>query len=144
MHHDETNLIGFATASLACHRATELTSDQPLTREELDALHEHVVALHLLVDQATVRTRAHVATEGAHLHNGRIRLWQTAEHLHAAYHAAPRDDGRLPTREACGLRLPEGAPELTICQRHLKTSKRVRYFTTPADLQAVTTGMIRH
>ncbi|WP_395297317.1 DUF6238 family protein [Kitasatospora hibisci] len=141
--HDAPNLIGFATASLSCHRDTELTSTQPLTRAELDALHEHAVAMHLLLDQATVRTRAHVAAEGNELHNARIRMWQVSEHLHAAYHAAPRADGRLPTREACATRLPEGAPDLTICQRHLKASTRVRHFTTPTDLHAPAPGMIR-
>ncbi|MER7701643.1 DUF6238 family protein [Kitasatospora sp. NPDC097605] len=143
MHHDEPNLIQFATASLACHRDTEPPGGQPLTREELDALHEHVVALHQLVDQATVRIRAQAPAEGDHLHNARIRLWQGVEHLHAAYHAAPRADGRMPTREACALRLPEGAPELTVCQRHLRASTRVRQFTTPTDLHTSATGMIR-
>ncbi|MFJ9446767.1 DUF6238 family protein [Kitasatospora sp. NPDC101235] len=143
MHHDEANLIAFATASLACHQTTELMNDQPLSRAEIDALHEHVVALQLMIDHATVRTRAHAAAEGDHLHNARIRLWQTVEHLHDAYHAAPRTDGRTPSREACALRLPEGAPDLTVCQRHLKAAKRVRYFTTPTDLHTPTTGMIR-
>ncbi|MGW3185717.1 DUF6238 family protein [Kitasatospora sp. NPDC001119] len=143
MHRDEPNLLRFATTSLACHRDTARVDDRPLTREELDALHEHVVALHELVDQATARTRAQAPAEGDHLHNARIRLWQGIEHLHAAYHAAPRADGRMPTREACALRRPEGAPELTICQRHLKASTRVRQFTTPTDLHTPTTGMIR-
>ncbi|MFJ7278312.1 DUF6238 family protein [Kitasatospora sp. NPDC098663] len=142
--HNESNLIRFATSALACHRDTELTSDQPVSRDELDALHEHVVALQRLVDQATARTRAHTAAAGDHLHNTRIRLWQSAEHLHFAYHTAPRADGRAPTREACALRLPEGAPDLTICQRHLKAAKRVRNVTTPTDLHAPTTGMIHH
>ncbi|MCG6496990.1 DUF6238 family protein [Kitasatospora sp. A2-31] len=132
--HDEPNLIGFATTALACHRDTELTGDQPLTRVELDALHEHAVTLHVLLDQATVRTRAHAATEGDQLHHARIRMWQVSEHLHDAYHVAPRADGRAPTREACALRLPEGAPDLTICQRHLKASARVRQISTPTDL----------
>ncbi|KQV20953.1 MULTISPECIES: DUF6238 family protein [unclassified Kitasatospora] len=141
--HDEPSLIRFATASLAFHSDTELTSDKPLTREELDALHEHAVALYLLLDHATARTRPHVPTQGNELHNARIRMWQVSEHLHAAYHAAPRADGRMPTREACATRLPEGAPDLTICQRHLKASARIRYFTTPADLHAPAPGMIR-
>ncbi|MEU9074581.1 DUF6238 family protein [Kitasatospora sp. NPDC048538] len=141
--HDEPNLIAFATTALDFHRDTELSSDQPLTRAELDALHEHAVALHVLLHRATVRTRAIAPTKGNELHNARIRMWQVSEHLHAAYHAAPRADGRLPTREACATRLPEGAPDLTICQRHLKASTRVRYFTTPTDLHAPTPGMIR-
>ncbi|MFC9327930.1 DUF6238 family protein [Kitasatospora sp. NPDC057015] len=132
--HDETTLIGFATTALAFHGDTELTCDQPLSRVELDALHEHAVALHMLLDRGTVRTRAHEAAEGDQLHNARIRTWQASEHLHAAYHAAPRADGRTPTREACALRLPEGATDLTICQRHVKASRRVRLFTTPTDL----------
>ncbi|MFF2746440.1 DUF6238 family protein [Kitasatospora sp. NPDC058048] len=142
MHNDEPNLLRFATASLACHRDTAQADDWPLSREELDALHEHAVALHQLVDHATVRTRAQAPAEGDHLHNARIRMWQSTEHLHAAYHAAPRADGRMPSREACAFRLPEGAPELTICQRHLTASKRVRLITTPTDLHTPATGMI--
>ncbi|MGW3228606.1 DUF6238 family protein [Kitasatospora sp. NPDC001095] len=143
MDHDEPNLIRFATAAIASQRDIELTSRQPLSREELDALHELSIALHTLLDRATARTRAHAAAEGDQLHNSRIRLWQACEHLHAAYHAAPRADGRLPTREACATRLPEGAPDLTVCQRHLKTSAHVRQFTTPTDLHAPVAGLIR-
>ncbi|GJF32655.1 hypothetical protein KNE206_53550 [Kitasatospora sp. NE20-6] len=135
MHHDEPDLIGFATAALACHRDTDLGSDQPLTRDELDTLHEHAVALQTLLDHATVRTRVHTPSAGDELHHARVRLWQATEHLHAAYHAAPRDSGRQPTREACALRHPDGVPGLTICRRHRNASARVRQFTTPTDLR---------
>ncbi|WP_424921781.1 DUF6238 family protein [Streptomyces sp. wa1] len=71
-------------------------------------------------------------------------MWQAAEHLHAAYHAAPRpDSGEIPAPEACQAGLPEGAPGLTICQRHQRTAHLVRRRTTPADLHAPFTGLVR-
>lgn len=108
--HDEPNLIGFATTALACHRDTELTSDQPLTRVELDALHEHAVTLHVLLDQATVRTRAHAAAEGDQLHHARIRMWQVSEHLHAAYHVAPAPTGARPPARPARSACPKARP----------------------------------
>ncbi|MET8623743.1 DUF6238 family protein [Kitasatospora sp. NPDC004669] len=147
MHHplsSPPDLLRFATSAVQVHHHTSIPDDQATSRVELDALHAHTTALYALLDSRTDATRPIAERAGDHLHAARIRLWQAAEHLHDAYHAAPRADGRLPTREACALRLPEGAPEMTICQRHLATSVRVRHITTPTDLRASFTGLVRH
>ncbi|MEK0099847.1 DUF6238 family protein, partial [Streptomyces sp. A475] len=49
-----------------------------------------------------------------------------------------------PPREPGRARLPEGAPELTVCQRHLAAAARVRRDHTPADLRDPFTGLTRH
>ncbi|MEU2761290.1 DUF6238 family protein [Streptomyces sp. NPDC007094] len=49
----------------------------------------------------------------------------------------------MPAPEACQAGLPEGAPEFTICQRHQSTAHLVRRRTTPADLHAPFTGLVR-
>lgn len=139
------DFVPFATAALDFHRALNIPGG-PLvtTRAELDALHAHLVALHGLLDAHTVRTGQVVPAEGDHLHAARTRIWQAADHVHAAYHAAPRpDSGEVPDREACQTGLPEGAPELTICQRHQRTAYLVRRRTTPADLYSPFTGLVR-
>ncbi|MGW5200414.1 DUF6238 family protein [Streptomyces spiralis] len=140
------DFVPFATAALDFHRAINMPA-APIaaSRPELDSLHAHLVALYGLLDAHTARTSSVAAAEGDHLRACRIRLWQAAEHLHAAYHAAPqRVTGHLPTREACQARLPEGAPDLTVCQRHLATAARVRRDHTPADLRDPFTGLTRH
>ena len=139
------DFVPFATAALDFHRALTIPGG-PLvtTRAELDALHAHLVSLHGLLDAHTGRTGWLVPAEGDHLHAARTRIWQAADHVHAAYHAAPRpDSGEVPDREACRSQLPEGAPELTICQRHQRTAHLVRRRTTPADLHAPFTGLVR-
>lgn len=140
------DFVPFATAALDFHRAISLPAGPvAASRTELDSLHAHVIALYGLLDAYTSRTTPVVRAEGDHLRACRIRLWQAAEHLHAAYHAAPHTgSGRLPTREACRARLPEGAPVLTVCQRHLATAAQVRHDHTPADLRDPFTGLIRH
>ncbi|UKY49848.1 DUF6238 family protein [Streptomyces inhibens] len=140
------DFVPFATAALDFHRAINLPAGPVAAhRTELDALHAHLTALYGLLDAHTSRTTPVAEAEGDHLRACRIRLWQAAEHLHDAYHAAPHPGtGRLLTREACRARLPEGAPELTVCQRHLATSAQVRLDHTPADLRAPFTGLIRH
>ncbi|MGY1438135.1 DUF6238 family protein [Streptomyces reniochalinae] len=141
-----SDFVPFATAALDLHRAINLP-DAPIaaSRTELDTLHAHLVALYGLLDAHTTSTAPVAGVEGDHLRACRIRLWQAADHLHAAFHAAPHPDtGRLPAREACRARLPEGAPALTVCQRHLATSARVRRDHTPADLRAPFTGLTRH
>ncbi|MFE0187565.1 DUF6238 family protein [Streptomyces sp. NPDC059008] len=140
------DFVPFATAALDFHRAINLPAGlTAATRTELDSLHAHLTALYGLLDAHTARTIPVAEAEGDHLRACRIRLWQAAEHLHAAYHAAPQPGtGRLPTREACRARLPEGAPELTVCQRHLATAAQVRRDHTPADLRDPFTGLIRH
>ncbi|WP_148588775.1 DUF6238 family protein [Streptomyces sp. WAC01526] len=140
------DFVPFATAALDFHRAINLPAGPMAAhRTELDALHAHLTALYGLLDAHTARTTPVAEAEGDHLRACRIRLWQAAEHLHDAFHSAPRPGtGRLPTREACRARLPEGAPELTICQRHMATSVQVRRAHTPADLRDPFTGLIRH
>ncbi|MDF3291883.1 DUF6238 family protein [Streptomyces silvisoli] len=140
------DFVPFATAALDFHRALNLPSG-PLaaSRTELDALHAHVLSLHGLLDDHASRTTPVAAVEGDHLRAARTRLWLTAEHLHAAYHAAPHArSGPVLSREACRTGLPEGAPELTICQRHLAAAAKVRHQATPADLRDPFTGLIRH
>ncbi|WP_198358145.1 DUF6238 family protein [Streptomyces fildesensis] len=140
------DFVPFATAALDFHRTLNVPGG-PLvtTRAELDTLHAHLISLHGLFDAHTARTGQLVPIEGNQLRVARTRIWQAAEHVHTAYHAAPRtESGEIPDREACRARVPEGAPELTICQRHQRTAHLVRRQTTPADLQAPFTGLVRY
>ena len=139
------DFVPFATAALDFHRALNLPGGPLVTsRAELDALHAHLVSLHGLLDAHAARTGQLVPIEGDQLRAARTRIWQAADHIHAAYHAAPRpDSGEVPDREACQAGLPEGAPELTICQRHQRTAHLVRRRTTPADLHIPFTGLVR-
>ncbi|MFM9578138.1 DUF6238 family protein [Streptomyces sp. 11x1] len=140
------DFVPFATAALDFHRALNVPGG-PLvtTRAELDALHAHLVSLYGLLDAHATRTGRLTPIEGDQLSAARTRVWQAADHVHAAYHAAPRPgSGEVPDREACQAGLPEGAPELTICQRHQRTAHLVRRRTTPADLHAPFTGLVRH
>ncbi|MFF4835245.1 DUF6238 family protein [Streptomyces sp. NPDC001315] len=140
------DFVPFATAALDFHRALNVPGG-PLvtTRAELDALHAHLVSLHGLLDAHAARTGRLVPIEGDPLRAARTRIWQAANHVHTAYHAAPRpDSGEVPDREACQAGLPEGAPELTICQRHQRTAHLVRRRTTRADLHTPFTGLVRH
>ncbi|MGW5017100.1 DUF6238 family protein [Streptomyces cacaoi] len=141
-----SDFVPFATAALDFHRALNLSdAPVPASRTELDSLHAHLVALYGLLDAHTTRTSLVAEAEGDHLRACRIRLWQATDHLHAAFHAAPHPDtGRPPGREAHRARLPEGGPELTVCQRHLAVSARVRRDHTPTDLRARYTGLTRH
>ncbi|MBK6016645.1 DUF6238 family protein [Streptomyces sp. MBT53] len=139
------DFVPFATAALDFHQAINMpVAPIAAGRAELDSLHAHIVALYGLLDAHTARTTPVARAEGDHLRGCRIRLWQAAEHLHAAFHAAPHPSSGLPTREACRARLPEGAPELTVCQRHLATATRVRRAHTPADLRDPFTSLTRH
>ncbi|MFJ1545210.1 DUF6238 family protein [Streptomyces sp. NPDC088246] len=139
------DFVPFATAALDFHRALNLPGG-PLvtTRTELDALHAHLVSLYSLLDAHTARTGQLLPAEGEQLRAARTRIWQAADHVHAAYHAAPRPGaGEVPAPEGCRAGLPEGAPELTICQRHQRTAHLARHRTTPADLHAPFTGLVR-
>ncbi|OIK08061.1 DUF6238 family protein [Streptomyces monashensis] len=139
------DFVPFATAALDFHRALNIPGG-PLvtTRAELDALHSHLVSLYGLLDAHANRTGQLMPVEGDQLRAARTRIWQAADLVHAAYHAAPRSDsGEVPEREACQTGLPEGTPELTICQRHQRTAHIVRRRTTPADLHAPFTGLVR-
>ncbi|SDP31822.1 DUF6238 family protein [Actinacidiphila guanduensis] len=140
------DFVPFATAAIDFHRALNLPA-APLAapRAELDSLHEHLVAVYELLDAHAQRTGTLMPVEGDCLGAARTRIWQAADHLHAAYHSAPRPGSRdIPDREACRAGLPEGAPELTICQRHQTAARLVRRRSTPADLHAPFTGLIRH
>ncbi|MGA5704510.1 DUF6238 family protein [Peterkaempfera bronchialis] len=146
MHHpspDGPRLLRFATAAIDVHHHTSLPDQQPASRAELDALHSHCVSLFRLVDTHTAATRPHTPAEADQLHAARIRLWQTCDALHTAYHRALHPDGRQPTREACALRLPEGAPDVVICQRHTTASARMRRISTPAELRGTPTASSR-
>lgn len=140
------DFVPIATAALDFHRALNIHGG-PLVapRAELDSLHEHLVAVYELLDAHAVRTGTLVPVEGDWLRAARTRIWQAAEHLHAAYHAAPRPrTGEIPDPEVCHAGLPEGAPELTICQRHQTAARLVRRRTTSADLHTPFTGFVRH
>ncbi|MFG3199880.1 DUF6238 family protein [Streptomyces sp. NPDC048208] len=138
------DFVPFATAALDFHRAFNLPAGPLVTsRAELDTLHAHLVSVHGLLDAHALRTARLIPAEGDPLRAARTRIWQAADHLHAAYHAAPRpDSGEVPEPEACRAGLPEGAPELTICQRHQRTAHLVRRRTTPADLHTPFTGLV--
>ncbi|MEU1299980.1 DUF6238 family protein [Streptomyces shenzhenensis] len=140
------DFVPFATAALDFHRAINMpVAPVAASRTELDTLHAHLIALYDLLDAHTARTTPVATVEGDHLRASRIRLWQAAEHLHAAFHTAPYlGTARPPTREVGRARLPEGTPELTVCQRHLATAGRVRRDHTPADLRDPFTGLICH
>ena len=139
------DFVPFATAALDFHRALNIPGGSLVTtRAELDALHAHLVALHGLFDAHAVRVGQLVPVEGDHLRNARTRIWQAADHVHSAYHAAPRPgSGEISEPETCSVGLPEGAPELTICQRHQRTAHLMRLRTTAADLHAPFTGLVR-
>lgn len=137
------DFVPFATAALDFHRALNLPHG-PLvtTRTELNALHDHLVSLHGLLDAHALRVGQLIPAEGDQLRAARTRIWQAADHLHTAYHAAPHlHSGEIPEHTVCRPGLPEGAPELTICQRHQRAAHLARRRTTPADLHAPFTGL---
>ncbi|WP_416484230.1 DUF6238 family protein [Streptomyces sp. CL12] len=140
------DFVPFATAALDFHRALNIPVGPLVTaRAELDALHAHLIAVHELLDAHASRTGRHFAVEADQLSAARTRVWQAADHLHGAYHAAPRPGtGEIPEQEACRSGLPEGAPELTVCRRHQRAAHLVRRRTTPADLHAPFTGLTCH
>jgi hypothetical protein len=140
------DFVPFATAAVDLHRALNLPA-APLaaSRAELDSLHEHLLAVYELLDAHAVRTAAPALVEGDHLGATCTRVWQAAAEVRAAYHSAPHPGtGELPNPEACRTGLPEGAPELTICQRHQAATRLVRRRATPADLHTPFTGHVRH
>ncbi|MFF2954101.1 DUF6238 family protein [Kitasatospora sp. NPDC057965] len=139
------DFVPYATAAVDFHRALNVPAG-PLvaSRAELDSLHAHLVALHGLLDAHAQRTSPLLPGEGDHLKATRTRLWQAAEHLHAAYHSSPRPgSGEVPDADTCRARRPEGAPELTICRRHQQAAQLVRRRATPADLYSPFTGLVR-
>jgi hypothetical protein len=136
------DFVPFATAAVDFHRALNLPAG-PLaaSRTELDSLHEHLLAVDELLDAHAVRTATLAPVEGDHVHTASTRVWQAAAEVHAAPHP---DSDTPPDSEACRGGLPEGAPELTVCQRHQAAARLVRRRTTPADLHTPFTGLIRH
>jgi hypothetical protein len=140
------DFVPFATAALDFHRALNVPAGALVApRAELDSLHAHLVSVFGLLDAHAVRSGSLVPVEGDELSAARTRIWQAAYHVHAAYHAAPRPgSGEVPDREACRAALPEGAPELTICQRHQTAAHLVRRRTALADLHTPFTGLVRH
>lgn len=119
------DLVPYATAALGRHLALNLPADPPAaSRAELDALHAHLVALHALLDAHGCRPDP---VRGNHLLAACHRVWQAADAVHTAYHAASRGEARLPG-------LPEGAPLLTICQRHQHATRLARRRMTPTDI----------
>ena len=139
------DFVPFATAALDFHRALNVPGGAlAASRIELDALHAHLISLHDLLDAHACRTGKLMPSEGDQLRAARTRVWQAADHVHAAYHAALRTStGEVPDREAGLAGLPEGAPQLTICQRHQRTAHLARRRTTPADLNSPFPGLIR-
>src|SRR5690242_19481703 len=93
------DFVPYATAALNFHRALNLPGGALVaTRAELDSLHAHVIALHDLLDAHAARTAPLIEAEGDHVKAARTRIWQAADHLHAAYHTAPRPGtGEVPS-----------------------------------------------
>lgn len=106
------DFVPFATAALDFHRALNLpTAPLAASRAELDALHEHLVALYELLDAHALRTGSLVPVEGDCLSAARTRIWQAADHIHAAYHAAPgQAPRRFPTVRHAGPGCPKAPP----------------------------------
>lgn len=125
------DFVPIATAALDLHRALNLpASEHVVRRAELDSLHAHLVSLHALLDVQVGHADALSTAAGRELAAARLRVWQAAERLHAAYHAAQRNDGSQPQPS----RPPSGMRQLTICQRHRRATILARRRTTPTDL----------
>lgn len=103
------DFVPFATAALDFHRALNLPGGPLVTsRAELDALHAHLVSLYELLDAHAGRVGQLLPAEGDHLRAARTRIWQAADHLHAAYHAAPgRTPARCPSARRAGPAFPK-------------------------------------
>ncbi|MFF4529469.1 DUF6238 family protein [Streptomyces sp. NPDC001407] len=147
-HREPLAYLTAATAGIRHHTTASPGSSQPpATRSEMDALHAHLTTLHTLISQLTQQTKPEHPAQSGHLAAARTRLWQASEHLHDAFHQAPRAPvpGREPAQDAaCRQDLDAGPPFVTICLRHLRTSALVRRQTTPADLHAPLHGHARH
>jgi Family of unknown function (DUF6238) len=132
-----SNFMAFATASIDLHRALNPEPGATVpTRSELDALHCHLISLCSLLETHTTQPQPPTEATRKHLRAARIRLWQAADHLHRAYHTLARDEARTGSAgRAVGGRL-------TVCQRHLRTTTRLRRDTSPAELHAPFTGRI--
>ncbi|WP_058042204.1 DUF6238 family protein [Streptomyces roseifaciens] len=139
-----------ATAGIRHHARTTTSppGGRPATRGHVDALHAHLTALHTLLGRLTQQTRDERPAQSSHFAAARTRLWQAGEHLHDAFHQAPRTPASgpdAPQDDTCEQDIdPTGPPFLTICLRHLRTSTVVRQETTPADLHSPLHGHARH
>ncbi|GAA0438178.1 DUF6238 family protein [Streptomyces luteireticuli] len=139
-----------ATAGIRHHTRTTTSppGGRPATRAQVDALHDHLTALHTLLGRLTQQTRDERPVQSSHFAATRTRLWQAGEHLHDAFHQAPRTPAPnpdAPQDDTCEQDInPTGPPFLTICLRHLRTSTLVRQETTPADLHSPLHGHARH
>ncbi|UGQ10943.1 DUF6238 family protein [Yinghuangia sp. ASG 101] len=141
--------LSIATTAVDASRVLNLPDVLPdAIRAALDELHAHLIALLRLLEahsQAGAPSSASPYTL-PHLRAARDRVWQAAEEVHHAYHHAPRPDDPASGDDiaACRHGLPEGAPELTICHRHLRAGTRVRRATTSAALRTPVPRPIRH
>ncbi|MEU1821325.1 DUF6238 family protein [Streptomyces abikoensis] len=136
-----------ATAGIRHHTNAAPPDGHPATRGHVDALHAHVTALHTLLGQLTEQCRNKRPAQRSNFAAARTRLWQAGEHLHDAFHQAPRapaPDQDAPQDDTCRQDIDAGPPFVTICLRHLRTSALVRQQTTPADLHSPLHGHTRH
>lgn len=138
-----------ATAGIRHHTRTTTSppGGRPATRSHLDALHAHLTALHTLLGRLAEQSRGERPAQSSHFAAARTRLWQAGEHLHDAFHQAPRTpapDPDAPQDDTCHQDVNAGPPFVTICLRHLRTSALVRQQTTPADLHSPLHGHARH
>lgn len=145
--------LGIAATAVDAHRLLHLADATPFAaRSTLDQAHVVLTAVHrLLEDHAAPTSPTAAGSPHAlpHLRAARDLVWQAAEQIHRAYHHAPRNGASSATRvdpsaDACHRGLPEGAPDLTICQRHLLVTTRARRHSTPADLRNRMTGQSGH
>lgn len=141
--------LSIATTAVDASRVLNLPDIAPdAARIALDELHAHLIAVHHLIDAHAQKGAPSSAAPHAlpHLRAARDRVWQAAEEVHHAYHHGPRPSIKARNHDitACRRGLPEGAPELTICQRHQRATARVRRTTTPANLRNPIPGSVRH
>ncbi|MEV1011585.1 DUF6238 family protein [Streptomyces sp. NPDC049881] len=141
----EPDFLPLATTALDFHRCLTLPAeDSGASRVELTSLHAHLVALYELLDTYARRTRRFAPREADHLRAAGTRIWQAADHLHSAFHAAPRAGVTPPGPTQPRADPDRSPPGATICQRHQRVVRLVRLRTTPTDLRAPFTGAVRH
>ncbi len=129
-----------ATAGLR-HHTTAASADapfapRPVDRLHLDTLHTHLTALHRLLDRLADTTRPPHPAAGRHLGTAHMRLWQAADAVHDAFHNLPAPSPHTSGAACLPERLPDTAPMVTICQRHLAAVHSIRRKTTPSDLNS--------
>ncbi|OIV35958.1 hypothetical protein BIV57_18740 [Mangrovactinospora gilvigrisea] len=135
----DTELSARAIFALAGQQVAEAATRTGLTaRTDLDALHQILITCHTLT-AASPRPPGNACAD--HLAAARVRLFQAAEEVHRAFHAAERPPADRP---GCGGSHPEGRPALQICSRQVKACATMRTTATPAVLRASFTGRIRH